>query len=62
MQSRRRWSVSSQAWNAIQGRSSGPVTPGAAFEIEGAIRVGFADDTDQLRAGLELFGGFLDEQ
>ena len=37
------------------------LTPGAAFEIEGTVRIGFADDTEQLRAGLALLGGFLDE-
>lgn len=35
-------------------------TPGAAFEIEGTVRLGFADDTEALRTGLTLFGDFLD--
>lgn len=36
------------------------LTPGAAFDIEGTVRIGFADDTATLRTGLELLGGFLD--
>lgn len=35
-------------------------TPGAAFDLEGTVRIGFADDTEDLRTGLGLFGGFLD--
>ena len=35
-------------------------TPGAAFDIEGTVRIGYADDTDTLRIGLGLFGDFLD--
>ncbi|WP_211767943.1 aminotransferase [Kutzneria sp. CA-103260] len=37
------------------------VTPGAAFDIEHTIRIGYADDTDTLRTGLKLIGQFLDE-
>ncbi|MFN6548352.1 aminotransferase [Mycolicibacterium nivoides] len=36
------------------------VTPGAAFDIEGTFRVGFADNTETLEKGLELLGGYLD--
>jgi aspartate/methionine/tyrosine aminotransferase len=36
------------------------VTPGAAFDIEGTFRIGFADDTDTLEKGLELLGEYLD--
>ncbi|WP_046734275.1 aminotransferase [Streptomyces humi] len=36
------------------------LTPGAAFDIEHTIRIGFADDTATLRTGLELVGQFLD--
>lgn len=36
-------------------------TPGAAFEIEGTVRVGFADDTETLQTGLDLFGDFLNQ-
>lgn len=35
-------------------------TPGTAFDVEGTVRIGFADDTATLRHGLELFGDFLD--
>ncbi|MGX1128042.1 aspartate/methionine/tyrosine aminotransferase [Streptomyces glaucescens] len=35
-------------------------TPGAAFDIEHTVRIGFADDTQNLRTGLELVGRFLD--
>ncbi|MDR1799582.1 MAG: aminotransferase class I/II-fold pyridoxal phosphate-dependent enzyme [Bifidobacteriaceae bacterium] len=35
-------------------------TPGAAFGIEGTVRIGFADDTDNLKVGLDLVGEFLD--
>jgi len=35
-------------------------TPGAAFDIEHTVRIGFADDTATLRTGLELVGQFLD--
>jgi len=35
-------------------------TPGAAFDIEHTVRIGFADDTATLRTGLELLGQFLD--
>ncbi|GAA1057256.1 aminotransferase [Agromyces luteolus] len=36
------------------------LTPGAAFDIEGTFRIGFADDTEALREGLSLVGEFLD--
>ncbi|WP_267889486.1 hypothetical protein [Streptomyces rimosus] len=35
-------------------------TPGAAFGIEHTVRIGFADDTATLRAGLALVGQLLD--
>lgn len=35
-------------------------TPGAAFGIEHTVRIGFADDTETLRTGLNLVGQFLD--
>lgn len=35
-------------------------TPGAAFDIEHTVRIGFADNTENLRTGLELVGQFLD--
>jgi aspartate/methionine/tyrosine aminotransferase len=35
-------------------------TPGAAFDIEHTVRIGFADDIDTLRTGLTLVGQFLD--
>lgn len=35
-------------------------TPGAAFDIEHTVRIGFADDTQTLCTGLELVGQFLD--
>ncbi|MFC6063245.1 aminotransferase [Streptomyces ochraceiscleroticus] len=35
-------------------------TPGAAFDIEHTVRIGFADDTETLRTGLQLLGQFLD--
>ncbi|MFJ3777251.1 aminotransferase [Streptomyces sp. NPDC090075] len=35
-------------------------TPGAAFDIEHTVRIGFADDTETLRTGLELVAQFLD--
>ncbi|WP_369386990.1 aminotransferase [Streptomyces sp. CG1] len=36
------------------------LTPGAAFGIEHTVRIGFADDIETLRTGLDLVGGFLD--
>ncbi|MFI1620123.1 aminotransferase [Streptomyces lydicus] len=36
-------------------------TPGAAFDIEHTLRIGFADDTQTLRTGLGLTGQFLDQ-
>ncbi|WP_030622396.1 aminotransferase [Streptomyces sclerotialus] len=36
-------------------------TPGAAFDIEHTVRIGFADDTDTLRTGLHLTGQYLDQ-
>ncbi|MFG2402175.1 aminotransferase [Streptomyces lydicus] len=36
-------------------------TPGAAFDIEHTLRIGFADDTQTLRTGLRLTGQFLDQ-
>lgn len=36
-------------------------TPGAAFDIEHTVRIGFADDTETLRSGLKLVGRFLDQ-
>ncbi|MFH8632249.1 aminotransferase [Streptomyces lydicus] len=36
-------------------------TPGAAFDIEHTLRIGFADDTHTLRTGLRLTGQFLDQ-
>jgi hypothetical protein len=35
-------------------------TPGDAFGVAGTFRIGFGDDTDQLRIGLGLLGEFLD--
>ncbi len=34
-------------------------TPGSAFGMEGYLRIGFANPTDSLRAGLERVSGFL---
>ncbi|MFD8328191.1 aminotransferase [Streptomyces lydicus] len=36
-------------------------TPGAAFDIEHTLRIGFADDTQTLRTGLRRTGQFLDQ-
>lgn len=36
------------------------LTPGAAFDIESTVRIGYADDTKALRIGLDLLGQFLD--
>ncbi|MFI0787475.1 aminotransferase [Streptomyces lydicus] len=36
-------------------------TPGAAFDIEHTLRIGFADDTQTLHTGLHLTGQFLDQ-
>jgi aspartate/methionine/tyrosine aminotransferase len=35
-------------------------TPGAAFDSEHTVRIGFADDAETLCTGLELVGQFLD--
>lgn len=37
-------------------------TPGECFEMEGAVRIGYAFDSKLLKQGLELFGEFLKEQ
>jgi len=36
-------------------------TPGAAFEMEGAVRIGYAFDSRLLKQGLDQFGEFLKE-
>ena len=36
-------------------------TPGAAFEMEGAVRIGYAFDSELLREGLDKFAEFLIE-
>ena len=36
-------------------------TPGSAFEMEGAVRIGYAFDSKLLRQGLDQFGQFLKE-
>lgn len=36
-------------------------TPGSAFEMEGAVRIGYAFDSKLLRQGLDQFGEFLQE-
>ena len=36
-------------------------TPGSAFEMEGAVRIGYAFDSKLLRQGLEQFSDFLKE-
>ncbi|MGE5560243.1 MAG: aminotransferase class I/II-fold pyridoxal phosphate-dependent enzyme [Chloroflexota bacterium] len=38
------------------------LVPGQAFEKEGYFRVGFGDDTELLREGLEKFGRYLQER
>lgn len=35
------------------------MTPGAAFDLEGYLRIGFANHTDVLRTGLEALSGYL---
>ena len=39
----------------------GSFTPGAAFEMEGAVRIGYAFDSELLREGLDKFAEFLIE-
>ncbi len=36
-------------------------TPGECFEMEGAVRIGYAFDSEQLEEGLELFKAYLKE-
>ena len=36
-------------------------TPGSAFEMEGAVRIGYAFDSKLLKQGLDQFGDFLKE-
>ena len=36
-------------------------TPGEAFEMEGAVRIGYAFDSKLLKEGLEVFADFLKE-
>ncbi|GAB77863.1 putative aminotransferase [Austwickia chelonae NBRC 105200] len=36
------------------------LTPGAAFDLERTVRIGYADDTETLMTGLRLMGQFLD--
>ena len=36
-------------------------TPGSAFEMEGAVRIGYAFDSKTLKEGLEKFSEFLEE-
>ena len=36
-------------------------TPGSAFEMEGAVRIGYAFDSKTLKEGLEKFSEFLAE-
>lgn len=35
------------------------LTPGDAFDMEGYVRIGFANDPETLRVGLDLMGGYL---
>ena len=35
------------------------LTPGSALDMEGQVRIGFANDTEVLKTGLELLSGFL---
>jgi len=35
------------------------LTPGSAMDMEGWIRIGYANDTDILREGLKRVSGFL---
>lgn len=37
-------------------------TPGAAFEMEGAVRIGYAFDSKLLKEGLDKFTEFLEEE
>jgi len=37
------------------------VTPGAAFEMEGGVRIGYAFDSKTLQEGLDKFAEFLSE-
>jgi aspartate/methionine/tyrosine aminotransferase len=43
----------------ILGETGVLLTPGAAFDMEGYLRIGFANDTATLRAGLAALGGYL---
>lgn len=54
--------VSSQALcEALLAHTGVMLTPGSAFEIEGTVRIGFADNRATLRTGLAEFARFLDE-
>ena len=35
------------------------LTPGDAFDMEGYVRIGYSNNTDILKAGLERLGGYL---
>ena len=35
------------------------LTPGSAMDVEGYVRIGYANDTAVLTAGLERFSAFL---
>ena len=35
------------------------MTPGDAFDMEGYVRIGYANSTDVLKAGLEKLAGYL---
>ena len=35
------------------------LTPGDAFDMEGYVRIGYANSTEVLEAGLERFSGYL---
>jgi aspartate/methionine/tyrosine aminotransferase len=37
------------------------LTPGSAMDMEGYVRIGYANNIEVLRAGLERFSGFLKE-
>jgi aspartate/methionine/tyrosine aminotransferase len=44
----------------LRGETGIMFTPGAAFDIEHTVRIGFADDTETLCTGLEPVGRLLD--
>ena len=56
------WIPSADLCRALQAETGVMLLPGSALDMEGYLRIGFACDTNVLKAGLALFSQFLRRQ